>query len=107
MSNIIPILAATFAATGFWEFISFLLSKNSKRTKLLLGITHTMIIEECEFYIDRGYITNVEYDDLMKYLYDPYKEHGANGLAERLKTEVDKLPNKPPQKAKHIYEEEE
>lgn len=43
-------------------------------------------------YIHRGYITKEEYDDLNAYLYDPYKEAGGNGSAEKVMMDVQKLP---------------
>ena len=48
----------------------------------------------CERYIERGYITQEEYDSLYNYLYIPYKELGGNGTAERMVNEVKKLPIK-------------
>ena len=61
---------------------------------MLLGLGHIKIIDICEKYIDRGYITQEEYDSLYNYLYIPYKELGGNGTAERLVQEVKHLPIK-------------
>ena len=43
-------------------------------------------------YIDRGYVTQDEYENLQVYLYEPYEEMGGNGSARRVMEEVRKLP---------------
>ena len=43
-------------------------------------------------YIERGYITRDEYENLHDYLYVPYNKMGGNGSAERIMDEVKKLP---------------
>ena len=43
-------------------------------------------------YLDRGYITRDEYENLYQYLYKPYKKVGGNGSAEHIMNQVDKLP---------------
>ena len=42
-------------------------------------------------YIERGYITQDEYENLYEYLYKPYEKLGGNGSAKRIMTEVDQL----------------
>ena len=53
---------------------------------------HTFSPDMRMSYIERGWITQDEYEDLNKYLYNPYREMGGNGTAERLMTEIKKLP---------------
>lgn len=43
-------------------------------------------------YIQRGWITDDEYDDYRKLLYEPYKALGGNGVTERIMAEVASLP---------------
>lgn len=43
-------------------------------------------------YIDRGWITQDEYENLNTYLYEPYMKLGGNGSALRVMQEVNKLP---------------
>ena len=88
----IELFVTIFASAGFWEFIRFQFAKRSKTTKLLIGVSHSQIIRLCNMYVKRGWITHAEYDDFLTYLYNPYEEFGANGLAQRMKQEVDKLP---------------
>lgn len=43
-------------------------------------------------YIERGWISKDEYEDFRKYFYDPYTEFGGNGMADRIMSEISKLP---------------
>lgn len=45
-------------------------------------------------YIERGWITQDEYENLHDYLYVPYKENDGNGSGDRVMAEVQKLPIK-------------
>ena len=67
---------------------------NSPESRMILGLGHDVIITKGEFYIQRGWITTDEYENLHDYLYKPYKEMGGNGAAERIINEVKKLPTK-------------
>lgn len=95
---IIGLIASVFASTGMWSLISWAIQRRSQKkdnlTKLILGLGHDRIIHLCIKYIKRGYITKDEYEDLMKYLYEPYTGLGGNGTAEKLVGEVKKLPIK-------------
>ena len=88
---IIAVISAVFASSGLWAFI--LAVYNNKQRKhegenlerqALLGLLHEKLIEKCDYYIDRGFITEGEMRDLDHYLYDPYKKLGGNGLVEAL-----------------------
>ena len=89
---IITIICSVIASSGFWTFVSKRRDNNNAEVKMILGLGHIKIIDICEKYIDRGYITQEEYDSLYNYLYLPYKELGGNGTAERMVNEVKKLP---------------
>ena len=91
---VITIICSVIASSGFWTFISKRRDNNNAEVKMILGLGHIKIIDICEKYIDRGYITQEEYDSLYNYLYLPYKELGGNGTAERLVQEVKQLPIK-------------
>lgn len=88
------IVAAAFGSTGLWQLIQRKLDKKDVRTRMLLGLGHDRIINLCMKYIDRGYITRSEFENLYKYLYKPYEDMGGNGTAKRLMEEVRKLPVK-------------
>lgn len=58
---------------------------------MLIGLAHDRIIYLGMTYIERGYITQDEYENLYEYLYKPYEKLGGNGSAKRIMTEVDQL----------------
>jgi hypothetical protein len=58
----------------------------------LVGMGHDRILYLGSRYIERGYITKDEYENLNDYLFKPYKALGGNGTAEKIMREVDKLP---------------
>ena len=64
---------------------------NNLETQMLIGLAHDRIIYLGMVYIERGYITQDEYENLYEYLYKPYEKLGGNGSAKRIMTEVDQL----------------
>lgn len=89
---LIAVLCTLLASSGFWALVMKYLDKKSAKTKMILGLGHDRIIYLCGHYIERGSIMQSEYENLNKYLYEPYKEMGGNGTASRLMDEVRKLP---------------
>lgn len=89
---LITILCTLLASAGFWTFATKIVDKKSAKSKMLLGLGHDRIMYLGMKYVERGSITQGEYENLYKYLFEPYKEMGGNGSAERLMKEVDKLP---------------
>lgn len=59
-----------------------------------MGLAYDKITHLGMGYIERGWVTKDEYEDFRKYLYEPYKEFGGNGVAERIMLEVSTLPLK-------------
>lgn len=62
------------------------------KTEMLIGLAHDRIMYLGMSYIDRGCVTQDEYENLRVYLYEPYERMGGNGSAKRIMQEVDKLP---------------
>lgn len=89
---LITIAASLTASSGFWAWFMRKTDKKSATTQLLLGLAHDRIIFLGMEYLKRGWLTKDEYDDFIKYLYNPYANFGGNGLAEKIKDEVTKLP---------------
>lgn len=98
MTDLITIIVAVFASSGFWLFIQTVYTsrkkKRSAEDRLLMGIGFSKISDLGMRYIERGWVTKEEYQDLYHYLYEPYKEMGGNGTAERIMEQVKKLPFK-------------
>ena len=102
--ELITLIVAMFASTGFWTFcktvyehrcekkkaaenqVSFELV-NSLR-KALLGVMHSIIFSLGNDYVARGEITLDEYDNFMV-LYRPYSDLGGNGTGKKLMLEVE------------------
>ena len=59
---------------------------------MLFRSGHDRIMYLGMVYIERGYITSDEYENLYEYLYKPYEKMGGNGSAKRNMNEVNKLP---------------
>lgn len=92
VQTIITVICAVLACNGFWAFLQSRRDKKDAKTKMLLGLGHNEIVKLSMNYIERGWISKDEYEDLIKYLYQPYLEMGGNGTAKRVIDEVKKLP---------------
>lgn len=82
-------------SSGFMSLVMYKVQRKDQAHDLLLGLGHDRIVALCEEYIAKGYITVSQYDNLVKYLYIPYKARGGNGTGEKLVNEVKKLPVRP------------
>lgn len=89
---ILTVVASVLASSGLWSFIQKKSDKMDAKTELLIGIAHDRIVFLGMSYVNRGYITQDEYENLYTYLYQPYMKNGGNGSATRVMKEVDKLP---------------
>ena len=87
----ITILCAVLASSGFWAVIQKRMEKKDVKTQMLIGLAHDRIISLGLSYIERGYITSDEYENLVDYLYKPYEAMGGNGTAKKIVDEVKKL----------------
>ena len=98
MTDLITIIVAVFASSGFWLFIQTVYTsrkkKKSAEDRLLMGIGFGKIADLGMRYIERGWVTRDEYNDLNRYLFEPYREMGGDGTAERIMEQVKKLPFK-------------
>lgn len=92
--QITTIILSVFASSGFWAFLQYLLNKKDTRTEMLIGLGHDRIVYLGTKYIDQGYITAEEYENLYEYLYRPYEKMGGNGSAKRIMEKVKQLPIK-------------
>lgn len=92
---IITIIVAIFGSTGFWSWLSGRRAKKDGATRLILGLAYQQIIRSAEHYIKRGFIDSDEYNELNRYLFEPYTAMGGNGTAQKLMEEVKHLPTRP------------
>lgn len=91
---IISIFCAVLASSGLWNYIQSKREKKDNNAEMLIGLGHDRITYLGLKYIERGYITQDEYENLYNYLYKPYENLGGNGSAKRVMNEVNKLPIK-------------
>lgn len=114
ITGAISLIVGVFGSTGFWTYFNARREKNSevykkmdeienkvdgyieKMQRVIMGQTYVNIVRTCEYWIQRGWVEQDDIRDLEHYMYDPYREWGGNGTAERLFKRVCELPNKPP-----------
>lgn len=86
------VLGSVLASSGLWALVGRRADKDDAERKMLVGLAHDRIVHLGMAYVERGYITQDEYENLRVYLYEPYEKMGGNGSARRVMLEVDKLP---------------
>lgn len=91
---VIAVLTSSGFTSALFAFIQKTADKKDIKTRMLIGLGHDRIITLGMEYIERGWVTKDEYENLHDYLYEPYKTMGGNGSAERIMKEVEKLPIK-------------
>lgn len=99
IQTVVTIICAVLASSGFWAFLQKRAERKAAEnkqtnieTQMLIGLAHDRIVYLGMQYVERGYITQDEYENLYEYLYKPYEKLGGNGSAKRIMTEVNKLP---------------
>lgn len=92
MQILLTVFSSVLASSGLWAYITKRLEKKDVKTEMLIGLGHDRIMYLGMAYIERGYITSDEYENLYEYLYKPYEKMGGNGSAKRIMNEVNKLP---------------
>lgn len=98
-----PILAAFLSiiggflagSGGFWVYLKKKYERDDCVKQLVMGLAHDKIVQLGIQYIEKGYVTKDEYDDLFKYFWEPYSNVGGNGSAERIIGIVQLLPLTP------------
>ena len=88
---IITIFTSVLASSGLWAFLGSRLDRHTAEREMLLGIGHIEIVFFGIQYIERGWITQDEYDTLCD-LYKPYLKLGGNGSGTKIMKEIEKLP---------------
>lgn len=72
----ITIICSVLASSGFWAFMQRKSERNSAEVELLIGLGHDRIVSLGMSYLERGWLTEDEYENLHDYLFVPY-EKGA------------------------------
>lgn len=93
-SIILTAICSIITSSGLWSYFIKRAERGDLKTDMLIGLGHDRIVYLGMQYINRGYITKDEYENLYDYLFKPYTKLGGNGSAERIMNEVAKLPIK-------------
>ena len=91
---LVTILTSVLASSGLWAFLGNIREKNSAERDILIGIGHIELMFFGMQYVERGWITQDEYDTMVD-LYKPYKKLGGNGSGTRIMHEIEQLPIRP------------
>lgn len=96
MQYVLTSVVSIIASSGFWAWLQQRSKQNTANSRLLRGLAYDKIVSLGMTYIDRGWISRDEYEDFRNYLYQPYKDAGGNGVAERIMEDVSHLPLRSP-----------
>lgn len=88
---ILTIITSLLASSGLWAFLGSRLERNSAERELIVGIGHIEIAFFGMQFLERGWITQDEYDTMQE-LYKPYVKLGGNGSGTKIMKEIEKLP---------------
>ena len=70
---VLTIISSVLASSGLWAYLTKRSERKDVKTEMLVGLAHDRIMYLGMQYVDRGYVTQDEYENLRTYLYDPYK----------------------------------
>lgn len=94
LTMVVTVIIAILGSGGLWTLIQKRTDKKDLKGKMLMGLAHDRLVYLSLQYIHRGCISKEEFENLHKYLYEPYEELGGNGTVKRLMSDVEKLPIK-------------
>lgn len=80
------------ASSAFWKYMTNRLEHHGDMVKLLTSLAQDKIVHTGLNHLERGFITNEDYDVLISSLYMPYLSLGGNGTAKRIVELVKALP---------------
>lgn len=89
---ILTIFGSAMGSTGLWAFIRSRDTNRKATNQLMMGMAYETITSHGLAYIERGWISKDEYQELRRYFFEPYKALGGNGTAEHIMAEVSRLP---------------
>ena len=92
LETFMTILITLVASSGFWTFVIKKMDNKDVTREMLIGLAHDRIMYLGMCYIERGWISRDEYENLYQYLYVPYEKMKGNGSAKRIMEEVNRLP---------------
>lgn len=97
------VVTTIFGSGGFWAYLRSKDTTQDAKTTLMMGVAYDRITTLGLSYIDRGYVTLDEYEDLNNLFYKPYSDLGGNGVCTRIMTRVSQLPFRPHREHAEIF----
>ncbi len=98
-NTILTIVISCIGSAGLWTLINTIINRKFKKQddndvikRALKGLLYTDCIEWGEKYTTQGYIDTQDFNEYLKYHYEPYKALGGDGTIDRLMNELQKLP---------------
>lgn len=101
---LVNLVTVTLGSAGLWGYLQS--RKQNQVTQddrteamiqMMMGLGYDQIVTRGLGYISRGWISKDEFEDFDKLFYIPYKVLGGNGLAEKIRNQVEQLPFTNPQ----------
>ena len=103
MQTVLVAIITGLTSSGAFTFATFLIQRKDKKKdkkddrldaqgEMLMGLGHDRITYRGAKYLERVYVPVDEYENLNRYLYQPYKKLGGNGTAEKIMIQVKDLP---------------
>lgn len=89
---VLAVFTALMASSGFWAYLKSKRSNKDAYTKLLMGLAYDRIIVRGMRHVEKGYMYRDEYEDFRRYLIEPYKALGGNGVVDRILVDIQQLP---------------
>lgn len=107
---IVVALIAAISSSGVCSIILYIIQRRDKQkdkdsenseamAKMLCGVGHELISMRGSAILKRKWVSQDEYEDFVKYLYEPYKKLGGNGTAEKIMKEIMALPFRAPEQS--------
>ena len=66
---VLTIFSSVLASSGLWAYLQKKSEQKDVKTEMLIGLAHDRIMYLGMSYIDRGCVTQDEYENLRVYLY--------------------------------------
>ena len=75
---VLTIFSSVLASSGLWAYLQKKSEQKDVKTEMLIGLAHDRIMYLGMSYIDRGCVTQDEYENLRVYVYEPYERISMN-----------------------------
>lgn len=96
----VAVIISCIGSAGLWSVINLLINRHYKKTddndvikRALKGLLYTDCIAWGEKYTAQGFIDTQDFNEYLRYHYEPYKALGGDGTIDRLMGELQKLPS--------------